>query len=399
MKKYLSTVFRPAMLGTAIEYYDVALYGYMAPILVQVFLPFVDKLSAYFYYFGFEIFAAFCQLCGSYIFGKIGDKHGRKRAMYYSMIGTSCVTFLSSLIPTYEDIGIYAVILFALARATQSFFLGGEYNGGAIYCLEHESNKNKHGLISGIYGSVTVFGVLVASITATIIMHFGKEYFRVAYAISFILVILTCYFRRQVVETPEYEHRTRVTIVSFNWPIFFTIALVSLLSGILYGLPSRIFNVILPIATGISNLDIMIINCGALILFMIFLIVVGYISDRLGPINIIRRTAIAIALLVIPTIALINNKNLVSIIIAKLIFVILSALLIGPFHAWTQSISDVHNRYLQISTAYSVGKFTAIATLPISILIFEQYHNLELASFILVIIAIIVYKVLQLRKD
>ncbi|MEK6734455.1 MAG: MFS transporter [Pseudomonadota bacterium] len=400
MKKYLSKAYRPAMVGTAIEYYDIALYGYMAPILVQVFLPFIDKLTAYFYYFAFEVFAAICQISGSYFFGKIGDKRGRKKAMYYSMIGTSFITFFISIIPTYANIGIYAAILFAICRATQSFFLGGEYNGGAIYCLEHENNDNKHGLVSGIYGSLTVFGVLVASVVATIIMHFGKEYFRFAYALSFIFAILTYYLRKQTIETPEYlaAKKQQNKIIKFNWKIFFTIAIVSLFSGVLYGLPSRIFNVILPIATNISTETIMIINSASIVLFMILLIIFGYFGDLLKPVNLIRKTAFMVSLLVIPTIAIINIKTLVAIIIAKVIFITLSASLIGPFHAWTQSISNVHNRYVQVSTAYSLGKLGAIMTLPVTILIFEKFDSLYLSSLILAIIALNVYIVLKIRK-
>lgn len=384
------------MIGTAIEYYDVALYGYMAPILVQVFLPFIDKLSAYFYYFTFEVFAALCQIYGSYIFGKIGDKNGRKKAMYYSMIGTSCVTFFISIIPTFADIGIYATLLFALCRAAQSFFLGGEYNGGAIYCLEHENNYRKHGRVSGIYGALTVFGVLIASMVATSIMHFGKEYFRIAYVLSFAFVILTYYLRRNLIETPAYNKfkRKPTKIALFNWPIFFTISLVSFLSGVLYGLPTRIFNVILPIAIGISNIDIMIINCMALILFMLSLIIAGYISDYLKPINLMKRSITAIILLVVPVISLINTKTLPAIIIGKFIFIILSASLIGPFHAWTQNISNVQNRYSQVSISYSFGKIGAVITLPLAILIFEYSHSLELTSFILIVIAIIAHKIL-----
>ena len=398
MKKYLSKAFLPAMVGTAIEYYNIALYGYMAPILIQVFLPFIDKLSAYFYYFAFEVFAALCQICGSYIFGKIGDKNGRKKAIYYSMIGTSCASFFISIIPTYSSIGIYAAILFALCRATQSFFLGGEYNGGAIYCLEHERNQHKHGIISGIYSALTVFGAFIASIVTTLIMYFGKEYFRIAYALSFLFVILTYYLRRNLIEPHEYKENKQTKAISFNWRIFFTIALISLLSGVLYGFPTRIFNVILPIAVGIRSLDIMIINCIALVLFMFLLIGAGYISDYLKPINLIKRSIIAIILLVIPTISLINTKTLLAIIIGKFIFIILSASLIGPFHAWTQNISNLENRYFQVSTAYSFGKLGAVITLPMAILIFERFNSLELASLILSIIAVIAYNILNMGK-
>ena len=47
MKKYLSKTYLLAMLGASIEYYDIALYGYMAPVLVPIFFPFLDTTTSY----------------------------------------------------------------------------------------------------------------------------------------------------------------------------------------------------------------------------------------------------------------------------------------------------------------------------------------------------------------
>lgn len=404
MKKYFGKTYMPAMLGTAIEYYDIGLYGYMAPVLIQIFLPQFDKLSAYFYYFAFEIFAACCQILGSYIFGRMGDKEGRKKAMYYSMLGTSFITFIIAIIPTFEDIGIYAALLFAGCRATQSFFLGGEYNGGAIYCLEHERDSKKHGLISGIYGASTVFGVLIAALIATSIMHFGKEYFRLAYCLSLIFTILTYFLRRNMQETPEYtamQTRTeeqKSVKSTYKFSVFFAICLASLLCGILYGFPTRIFNVILPIATGIDTVSIMIINCSMIVIYIFLLLFMGWLSDKYQPFKAMRRAALFVALLVLPAIALVETKNIIAIIFAKLIFTILSAALIGPLHAWTQSISEVHNRYRQVSIAYSTGKMGAILLLPVTILLFERYNNLFIPSAIIVFLALAYYGYITLFK-
>lgn len=400
MRKYFSKKFIPAIMGTTIEYYDVSLYGYMAPVLIQVFLPNLDKLSAYFYYFSFEVFAACCQIIGAYVFGRMGDSEGRKKAMYYSMLGTSFITFMIAVIPTYNEIGIYAAILFASCRAIQSFFLGGEYNGGAIYCLEHENNTKKHGLISGIYGSATVFGVLVASLTATTILYFGKEYFRLAYCLSLLFAVLTYFLRRNMVETPAYvsmkaNKQTKPIQKKYKSSIFIAIALAALLSGILYGFPSRIFNVLLPIYTGISTVEIMFINCAMIVVFMFLLLFSGWVSNK-NPTNAMKRASLLVAFLVIPAIVFVEIKTILAIIVAKLIFVILSAALIGPLHAWTQDISEVSSRYKQVSTAYSTGKLGAILLLPLTILLFEKYNDLYIPSTIIVLVSLIFYAFIKL---
>lgn len=395
LRKYFSKIYLPAVLGVAIEYYEIGLYGYMAPILVQVFLPQLHKLTAFLYYFGFEVIAALAQLCGAYFFGKMGDKMGRGKAMYLSMIGASCITFFIVIIPTYADIGVYAVCIFAVCRMLQAFFLGGEYNGGAIYCLEHEQDKNKHGLISGLYGASAVFGVFIAALVSTTIMHYSKEYFRIAYCVSLFFAILTYYLRLNMKETPEYlaQSFNRNDPVSKNTTfqniIFFAIAMGSLLSGMLYGLPTRIFNVILPLTTDVSQVTIMYINCFMLVAYIGLLLLVGLISDRLNPLFIMKSSCWLIILLALPALVLIEQKTITSILLAKFIFTFLAASLIAPFHAWTVSISAVKNRYLQISTAYSLGKIGSILLLAYSIYLFERLDNLYLPVMILLLIALL----------
>ena len=314
--------------------------------------------------------------------------------MYYSMLGTSIITFFIAIIPTYNQIGFYAAILFALSRALQSFFLGGEYNGGAIYCLEHEENIKNHSIVSGIYGSATVLGVLVASIVSTIIMYFGKEYFRMAYILSIIFTILTIFLRRSMIETPQFiestsnNHKDQQK-TKFRLIIFLTIALASLLSGVLYGLPTRIFNVILPLITNINQVDIMLINSSVLIIYMLLLLWTGYKAREEKILVTMQRASLAIIFLTIPALLFLESKTIFAVIITKLVFAFLSASLIGPFHAWTYSISTTYNRYLQISVAYSIGKLSALIILPLSILFFEYFNSLLLSGAMLSIIALI----------
>ncbi|MEI6791383.1 MAG: hypothetical protein WCK42_09410, partial [Myxococcaceae bacterium] len=89
----------PAMLGATIEYYDLALYGYLAPILAPVFFPSFKITTAYFFYFLIEFFSSLVQILGARWYGQIGDRIGRKKALCSAMLGTSIVTGCMSLIP------------------------------------------------------------------------------------------------------------------------------------------------------------------------------------------------------------------------------------------------------------------------------------------------------------
>jgi MHS family proline/betaine transporter-like MFS transporter len=394
MKKYLGKVYLPAFLGTAIEYYDIALYGYMAPILIQVFLPHLSKVSAYLYYFFFEVFAALFQVGGARFFGKIGDARGRKKVLYHAMLGTSVITFIICLLPTYQDIGIGAVLLFVLCRSLQSFFLGGEYNGGAIYCLEHETNTQRHGFVSGLYCSLTVVGIILAALVSTLITFWGKEYFRLAYVLSFLFALLTYVMRRNMKETPAYLQASMMQIPPNKYPTskrpFMLIVVASIYFGMIYGLPTRIFNALLPLATGLSSNTIMVMNTTLLIVYMILLTTFGRLADRIGYSRLMRAASMATVVLTYPLILLIETNEIVAILLSKTVFFTLTAAFIGPFHAWTQELFSTSYRYAKISTAYSLGKVGSTSLLALSILLFDNHNSLRGVSFILILPALLV---------
>jgi MHS family proline/betaine transporter-like MFS transporter len=409
MKKYFNKIYLPAMLGAGIEYYNIALYGYMAPILIQIFLPTFPKIKAYFFFFLFEFFAAISQIIGAKYYGIIGDTYGRKKAMYHAIIGTSCSTFIISILPTYKTAGIIATILFLSTRIIQSFFLGGEYNGGAIYCLEHENDHKKHGLISGLYCALTIMGIILASIIATFINILGPEYFRIAYVISFLFAIYIYSIRKNIKKTSKHSSINSTNSLQkdnvytcfkfrkLSWCLnykFLSVVMAALFFGILYGLPTRIFNAILPIVTGINNTQIMIMNTFFLIMYMFLVVVFGVLSDCYGIKKIMSFSLVATIIVTYPIMLLIETKSFTLILIAKGIFAILTAAFIGPFHAWAQSLFKINNRYQNISTYYSIGKCFSTLLLAYCIYIFEKYNNLTCFGLILIFIAIITLGVL-----
>ena len=377
------------MLGAGIEYYDIALYGYLAPILVQVFLPHLEKTTAYFFYFLFEFFASLGQIAGARYYGKIGDLHGRKKAMYVAMLGTSCVTFIISLLPTYADCGLIATALFCFARVMQSFFLGGEYNGSAIYCLEHETDHKKYGLVSGLYCAFTVTGIILASLVAMMVNILGPEYFRIAYAVSFIFAVSIYCLRKNIKETLLAAQKRNTMSTTFPLKTIILLVVSSLFFGMLYGLPTKIFNAILPIAIGINTNQLMLINTVFLVLYMFLLVIFGIISDKYGVKKVMYSSVILTAIFTYPLFLLIEINALFALCFVKTSFVLLTAAFIGPFHAMVQDLFPAQNRYSNISTYYAIGKCLATIVLASSFLVFKTYNNLQSIALILVFISFI----------
>src|SRR5690606_12627572 len=121
----------------ALEYYDMSLYGLMAPLLISIFLPGVDKLDALILTFVMTPISIIVRPIGAVVIGRIGDIYGRKRALLISIGGMAAVTGMIGALPDYQSIGYLAPISFVIFRSLQGFFLAGEYNGAAIFSLEH----------------------------------------------------------------------------------------------------------------------------------------------------------------------------------------------------------------------------------------------------------------------
>ncbi|HEY4534663.1 MAG TPA: MFS transporter [Enteractinococcus sp.] len=123
--------------GTVVEWFDFAVYGFMAAIIATVFFP--DSGGAVALLQTFAIFAVAFALrpLGGAIFGMLGDRFGRKNILIITVLLMSGATAAIGLLPTYDQIGVWAAILLTLARCLQGLSAGGEYAGAVTYVIEH----------------------------------------------------------------------------------------------------------------------------------------------------------------------------------------------------------------------------------------------------------------------
>ncbi|MCK5578162.1 MAG: MFS transporter, partial [Planctomycetes bacterium] len=107
------------IIGNVLEWYDFAVFGYFAPIIGTQFFPSDNPVTSLLSAFG--VFAAgyFARPLGGMIFGRMGDKFGRKTALQASVMLMAIPTFLISILPTYAQIGLMAPILLITLRLLQ----------------------------------------------------------------------------------------------------------------------------------------------------------------------------------------------------------------------------------------------------------------------------------------
>src|SRR5438105_1613751 len=86
---------------------------------------------------------------GSFIFGHLGDKIGRRKTTMIAVTGFGLVTLLIAILPGYQAIGIAALVLLILLRLIDGVFLGGEYTAASPLAMEF-CRKPKRGFYSTV---------------------------------------------------------------------------------------------------------------------------------------------------------------------------------------------------------------------------------------------------------
>ena len=202
-------------IGNAMEWFDFGLYSYLAVIISKNFFSQVDndQLKLVFTFATFAI-AFLLRPIGGIVFGIIGDKYGRKIVLTTTIILMAFSTLLIGVLPTYNEIGVWAPILLLLARVLQGFSTGGEYAGAMVYVAESSPDRKRNslgcgleiGTLSGyIAASILVFALNI-SLTETQLNSWG---WRIPFLLGMFLGLFGLYLRRKLEESPIYENEQR----------------------------------------------------------------------------------------------------------------------------------------------------------------------------------------------
>lgn len=121
------------MLGTALEWYDFAIYSGLSSTISSVFFPSSDPVLQDIALWGVFAVGFIVRPLGSVVFGHIADACSRKLALVSSIVLMALATMLIGCIPSYNSIGVAAPVLLAILRALQGFAMGGEYGTSVRY--------------------------------------------------------------------------------------------------------------------------------------------------------------------------------------------------------------------------------------------------------------------------
>ena len=235
-RKTFRKIFATSYMGNCIEMYDYVLLGVLLPRLSGVFIG--DATIRETFFFGLFAFmaAGLARPLGGILFGHIGDKYGRKNALFWTLCGMSICSIGIAVLPSYSQIGYISTVLFMLFRIGQGISMGGEGLGAAVYLLESMA-KGEGKKISATYATSNGVGALLAISLSLLITHpvFPEWSWKCLFLLGGAVAIMGFIIRRTLPDTPEFEQSKESNDLS-KMPIrnLLTSFKVQILLGVLY---------------------------------------------------------------------------------------------------------------------------------------------------------------------
>ncbi|PAD19882.1 MFS transporter [Terribacillus saccharophilus] len=391
--------------GNAMEWFDFGLYSYLAVIISQNFFSAVqnDELKLVFTFATFAI-AFLMRPVGGIIFGRIGDRLGRKVVLTTTIILMAFSTLLIGLLPTYDQIGIWAPILLLIARIIQGFSTGGEYAGAMVYIAESSPDNKRNILGSGLeIGTLT--GYILASLVASLLFivlsdeQMASWGWRIPFLLGLPLGLVGMYLRKSLEESPIFENELsnnegqeqveesflsilknhkKDIIVCFVAVAFFNVTNYMLLSY----MPSYLDEII-----GLSS------TVGTVLITLVMIIMVpltlmfGRLSDKIGNKTVFLIGLGGLTLLSAFAFYLVNLNGLVFVSIGILILGVLLATYEGsiPGSLPTMFYTDIRYRTLSVTFNVSVSIFGGTTPLVSTWLVHQTGNNLAPAWYLTIV--------------
>lgn len=219
--------------GNLVEWYDFYVYSFTALYFASEFFPSGDQTTQLLNAAG--IFAAgfLMRPIGSWLFGRIADRRGRRVSMMIAVIMMCAGSLMVALLPTYASIGVAAPVLLLVARLLQGLSVGGEYGTSATYMSEVAVHHHR-----GFYASFQYVTLIGGQLLAVLVLVVLQQYltnadlkawgWRIPFAIGAVAAVIAFFLRRSLTETTSHEVRKQAdagTIKGvFRYPrSFFTV--------------------------------------------------------------------------------------------------------------------------------------------------------------------------------
>lgn len=389
--------------GNLVEWFDFYIYAVFAAYFTHALTPpDMDATTKAIYVWGVFAASFFMRPIGSWLFGRIADRHGRKKSMVISICLMAVSSFLFAALPTYATVGMLAPFLLLMVRLLQGLSVGGEYGAVATYMSEL-GLKGQRGFFASFQYVTLSGGQLLASLLGVILLGFMSEQqlndggWRIPFVIGGIAALLSLAARSRLEETLSSEDAdleesgSLIALLKQHWKTFLLVVGYTSAGSLTFYVVT-VYSKTYLTNIGVDGKTVGFIMTAALFVFMIAQPFFGMLSDRIG-----RRTSMlafsALCAIFIYPVMVIGMRSFVdSPIIIALLLIFMMMLL-----SFYTSISGLvkaemfppHVRALGVGFSYAVGNALFGGSAPSVALLFKE-AGIENVFFFYVIIMLII---------
>lgn len=405
--------------GNFIEWYEFAVYGFLATVIAQNFFRLqgeAELTGIILTYASFAI-AFFFRPLGAIVFGRMGDRIGRKPTLVFVLIMMTLATTALGLVPDYASIGVAAPLIVTGLRILQGLFAGGEY-GGAVSLMTEFAPRGKRGLFGAWQSFTVALGLLagagIVALLSAVLSH--EEMLSWGWRIPFFLALpmggVALWIRFHMEETPSFvqqqkKQAEKPQLVKASLGATLKTILIGVCRVMVWSAAGYTYLVIMPtylqssLHTGFNQalLIAVISNLG----FAATIIPAGILSDKIGRRTVMVFAAVLLLLLALPLLHILQAATSSLLIKGIVVFMAggIVGLLAGPGPAMLSEMFPTSVRYTGLGLAYSLSNavFSGCAGLIITGLI-KQTGNLDIPAWYVMITAVVsIFALLTLKKD
>lgn len=376
-----------SFIGNFVEWFDYAVYGYLAATIAVVFFPEADPQTALLSTFALFAISFLVRPMGGFIWGHIGDRVGRKNALSLSILIMSLSTFCIALIPGYDAIGLWAPALLLIVRVVQGFSASGEYAGASAFLVEY-APAHRRGLYAAVVPASTATGLLLGSLLAAGLTGLLSEDqlhswgWRLPFLLAAPMGLIGRYIRTKLEDTPAFreleveEHSEAAPVRSLllnHWRQLLLAVGAVLLNAVGFYVILSYMPTYLSEELGLGTTESYLATTIALLTYIGFIFGTGMLSDRFGRKKVLISASLLFVALTVPAFMLLETGSFLVIVLVQVLLGGMLTLNDGTLPSFLAEMFPTKIRYsgfavsFNLSNALFGGTAPFVATLLISL--------------------------------
>lgn len=403
-KKSLRKSVVAGSIGVFVHWFDWAVYAYLAGTIAVVFFPESNSTTGLLAAFAVFAVSFLVRPLGAIIFGRLGDRLGRKQTLSVVILAMALSTLVLGLLPGYDTIGMLAPILLIATRVVQGLAAGGEFGSAAAFLGEFSPAKRRGFGVSWLeFGSL--LGFLAASFTVYLlnVVYDHAEIVEWAWRIPFLITVplgfIGLYIRRKIEDTPEFEQLKKLETVSHapvrevfkrNKREFIQTCGMEIFMNVTFYVVLVYLLTYQEVYVGFDAGRAALLSTLASALGLIVVPLAGLASDRFGRKPVLMTAAIAQTVLAVPLFMLMGQGGDGSAFISTLGLALILAIILGTHAATVVELFPTRTRQTGLSIAYALTAALFAGTAPYVLTwLLDVTNNLLVPGYFLAVVGVV----------